>query len=601
MRTLSMASARALTCGLAAVVSVGLARAQDAGPEAARWVSSDAVLYIELPHPAALLDRLTDERLQGPLRFVPPIRAALDRDDLKKVGEVASIIAKKMGTTRAEALECVAGGGAVFVVEAIPDAPPGAYLIVTPKDPAMLKKASAALIELARKDAEDKGQPDPVASIEYRGHTGYRLGNAIYGIVNDRLIVADRPQSAKVVADRMLDGLGDAKPVSDRPEFAPRKLGLKKDAVAWAFARLDRIREINPDIARASSEKRKTPETILFGGWFDAVRKAPNASASIQWSADRLALGLDLAAPKDGRESALKGYIPPKGSGAPAPLAMPKGVASLSLWRDLATVWEARADLLPPEEVQNLAKLDGVAGQFFGGRDFGTGVLGALQNDFRLVVSLQDYDGMKPRPDLVLPSFGLILDVKPDDDDFDERLKVAFQTFIGLANVGAAQSKAPPLELGSETFEGVTIATARFIPPKKPAAGEAKDDAKGKPEPVHYRMNYSPSAVQVGNYFAICSSAGLARDLVKALKAPAGSSDSTLAAQADGAALAKLVDLNRERLVMQNMLEKGHDKEQAEAEIGLLASLLRYLGQGKLSIADAPEATRFGIEFRLGR
>jgi hypothetical protein len=290
--------------------------------------------------------------------------------------------------------------------------------------------------------------------------------------------------------------------------------------------------------------------------------------------------------------------VPPKGAGAPTLVNVPGTIASLSLWRDLAAAWEARAELLAPEDVQNLAKLDTFAGQFFGGRDFGTGVLGALTSDWRLVVAHQDYQGMSPAPDVKLPAFALVIDVKPDDDEFAQRLKVAFQSFIGLVNLGAAQTKAPPLELGSETFEGVTIATSHFMPLKK-AAGDASKPADAKP-PVDTRLNFTPSAAQVGNHFVLSSSAGLARELVKALKTPAKPEDATLLAEADGASLARLVELNRPRLVMQNMLDKGHDKDQAEAQIGLLSSLLRYLGHGRLSVRDGADATRLGLEFSLG-
>lgn len=288
----------------------------------------------------------------------------------------------------------------------------------------------------------------------------------------------------------------------------------------------------------------------------------------------------------------------------------PGTVASLSLWRDLATVWESRSDLLPPEDVQNLAKLDAFAGQFFGGRDFGTGVLGALGTDWRLVAALQDYTGMSPVPDVKLPAFALVMDLNPDDEEFAERLKVAFQSFIGLANLGSAQTKAPPLELGSETFDGVTIATSHFMRPRpvEVAPGKDKGDGKAKAtdpgatkESVHYRHNFSPSAAQVGRHFIISSSVGLARDLITALKSPGKPGGATLVTGADGAALARLVDLNRGRLVMQNMLEKGHDKQQAEGGVDNLAALLRYLGRGRLSVHDAAGATRVGLEFTLGK
>ena len=80
-------------------------------------------------------------------------------------------------------------------------------------------------------------------------------------------------------------------------------------------------------------------------------------------------------------------------------------------------------------------------------------------------------------------------------------------------------------------------------------------------EPVHQRHNFSPSARRSDNYFILSSSLGLTRDLVKAAEgARPRPTDATLLVEADGAALARLLEQNRSRLVMQNMLEKGNDK-----------------------------------------
>jgi len=111
----------------------------------------------------------------------------------------------------------------------------------------------------------------------------------------------------------------------------------------------------------------------------------------------------------------------------------------------MAAIWEASEDLFAPEVAQNLAKLDTFAGQFFGGRDFGSGVLGALDPHWCLVVAHQDYAGLVPAPDVKLPGFALIAGLNPDDADFSQRLKVAFQSFVGLSNLNAAQKSAPPL------------------------------------------------------------------------------------------------------------------------------------------------------------
>jgi hypothetical protein len=128
-----------------------------------------------------------------------------------------------------------------------------------------------------------------------------------------------------------------------------------------------------------------------------------------------------------------------------------------------------------------------------------------------------------------------------------------------------------------------------------------KNEAPDKEEPVHYRHNFSPCTAQVGNSYIISSSLGLTRDLIKALKAPAKPGAATLNLEADGGVLAGLLDLNRNRIVMQNMLEKGHDKTQAEEEVGTLLSVLRYLGHGRLTVEDATATVKLNLNFALGR
>ncbi len=49
---------------------------------------------------------------------------------------------------------------------------------------------------------------------------------------------------------------------------------------------------------------------------------------------------------------------------------------------------------------------------------------------------------------------------------------------------------------------------------------------------------------------------------------------------------ARLATLNRNRLIMQNMLDKGHDQAAAETEIDQLGRLLQSLGRGRLTVQD---------------
>ena len=118
-----------------------------------------------------------------------------------------------------------------------------------------------------------------------------------------------------------------------------------------------------------------------------------------------------MPAPREGRPEIVKGYVPGPGHGN-GPLLRPPGtIASLSLWRDWATLWESRADLFAPEVVQGFAQLDTVAGQFLGGCEFGPDVLGAFANHWRLVVADQDHRALKPEPDPKAPAFAVVAEL----------------------------------------------------------------------------------------------------------------------------------------------------------------------------------------------
>jgi hypothetical protein len=560
------------------------------GAEPARWAAADAVVYVEAPRPARLVERVLDDRFQQALGALPPYARFLKGQPLETARKVADTVAAKLGTTREQALRDLVGGGLSLAVEGDPGERPRAFLAITPADAAFLDRFNEALLALARSHAEAQGKPDPARPFEHRGIRAYETHKGAYAIVRGRLLIADSTETLEKVLDRVLDGMKPGEALADDARWKSCRDRLAPDTMAWSLVRLDRLRAEHPERFGFRGEARPVP-TLLFGSWLEAARKADWVSAALHWSDERLAAELRLALPPGAYPDAFQGFLPPR-EGGPAPLRPPGTIASLSLWRDLARIWEARADLFPPAVVQQLAKLDGFAGQFFGGRDFGTGVLGALANDWRLVVAEQDFQAMDPVPDLKLPAFALVVGLKPGDDDFAVRLRVAFQSFVGLANLGAAQTKAPPLELGTETVEGASIATARFLLPKGPR------DPK---EPVHVRHNLSPAAAHVGDHFVLSSSTPLARALVHALKAPAGpATGATLAAQADGVALARLVAINRTRLVMQNMLEKGHDKPRAEADVDALMSLLRFLDRARLVVHDQPDALTLELSFALG-
>jgi hypothetical protein len=590
----AFASKTRRAAGLAWALLLGLpAWSLAEAPRAARWLPADEVLiYAEIARPGALVDQLSSDRVQKGLAAVPGYDRITDNKQLRDLKAVTQFLADSLGTTPEELIHTIAGRRVELAVVG----KDRLYLVIEPNDLAELEKAHARLVELARQDAQNKGNPDPVKEKDYKGVHAYSVApKEAHAIIDGVLVIVSDPDLLKTLVDRRESPVAAAQTLAEDALWKARRESAG-EATLWGIAWADRIRKADPNALKM--DKPDAGAMLLFGSWLETARQAEWLALQMTWTGERLAASLDMPAPAGGNPESWKGFIPATGQGASPPLNPPGTIATLSLWRDLAAVWEKRGELFPPESQQGFAQLDTFAGQFFGGRDFETGVLGSIGTTWRVVIARQDPQTLNPRPDDILPAFALVVDLKPDDPDFALRLKAAFQSFIGLANLGAAQQKAPPLMLGSEEFEGQTISTARYLPSKEEKPAEAD-------EPVSQRYNFSPSAVQVGDRFVISSTLGLARDLARSLKAPAaGKPDdatppATLLVDASGPSLAELIDQNSERLIADNMLKKGNDRTQAEAEIGVLRALVRFLGQGRLAVHDTPKSTRVSLDFQL--
>ena len=582
----------------------GAAAGETTSADSVRSIAADAVVCLEVPRPDRLLSGITDTHHQDFLKLLPQYQKLLKSKDFEGLRAVVNVIAAQLDTTWDQGLRELAGGGIVAALEADQGQEPRLYLLITPKNYDLLVKANQTLLKLARQDAKDKGKPDPVKTSDHRGAVVHALGDdkkIAYAIVAGRLAISNSVKNLERWIDRVVEpSAAAAAPKKPSPTFADRaewkalKSQHDSDSLAWGFADIDRLRKLDPK-RYAASNKPDNGQTFLFGSWLQAIQKAPWVTANIRLANHELIASLDLPVPKEGRAPAYKGYVPGSGKGA-APLIQPPGtIASLSLWRDLEAFWESRADLFPPETVQGFAQLDTLAGQFFGGREFGTDVLGPFDPHWRIVVAQQDYAGLKPQPDVKFPAVAVVGELDSADSDFGDKFKIAFQAIIGISNVDGNQKKSAALELGSEMVEGVKLATARY---------PASRNASAAGETPNPRYNFTPATAQVGKYLIFSSSVGLARDLIKELKsaasaAPEGAETGVL--EADGPELARLLEVNRDRLAMQLMLNRGETKKNAESQVDTGLALLRYLGHGRLIIRDETSATRVQLKLQLSK
>ena len=118
------------------------------------------------------------------------------------------------------------------------------------------------------------------------------------------------------------------------------------------------------------------------------------------------------------------------------------------------------------------------------------------------------------------------------------------------------------------------------------------------------RFNFRPAIARMGEYLVLSSTDGLAKDLIDALKretvgaAKAAAGRHSLV-EADGVELAAIFASNRQNMVRQNMLEKGHTEEEAQSEIDLLTSVVRLLGQAKLNVEGQQGQIETSLQLKL--
>jgi hypothetical protein len=159
--------------------------------------------------------------------------------------------------------------------------------------------------------------------------------------------------------------------------------------------------------------------------------------------------------------------------------------------------------------------------------------------------------------------------------------------------LGGAQEGKPMLVADIDKLEGVTLLSSKYI------VDEKKTD-KAKADIVY---NFSPSMVIAGDRIMICSTKDLAEKLIAATKSQ--KTDETVREntllEIDAAPVHQALKDNREHLIAQNMLEKGHTPEEALAEIeGLLdiVGMVKSLGMS-MSFQDQWATLDFNVKLTL--
>ena len=544
-------------------------------PPAARWMPADAVLVLEVSRPAAVLDLALHPKVLAEVSSFPAFKKQTANPDFQQILQLLEHLEQRFDTDWKTGLGKLLGGGVTLAIG------PGDHtlLIVDSEDTEMLEQLHEIFLTIARGEAAKRGEPDVVASAEYRGVTGWTFnGKEAHAIVGNRLLVANKAEALRTALDLRAEPSGRS--LASLPAYQSAKRAAGPDAPGLALANLE-VLKLLPGVQNALAPSENPLLALLFAGVTEALRESSWLAMDLNVEGETLS----LEAMVDGKAADPSGaaafaWPSEPGEGALPNLSVPRRIAGLSFYRDLHSFYAAKDELFP-ERTSGLIFFENMMGIFFSGRDLTEEVLGEMKPEVRVVVAEQEYDPAVGTPRVQIPAFAAIFRLQ-DPEAFSEVAEEAWQKAVGLINFTRGQQALPGLIIDRPIHGGTKFTLAYFSSPAE------DEEEKGKTE-LESRYNFRPALAMLGDYLVLSSTDGLARDLIDALKKEMEGNVKALAethslVEVDGVQLASILRANRENLVLQNMVNDGNTREQAETQNDLIVTILKYLGQAKLNV-----------------
>lgn len=560
-------------------------------PSVADLLPPTVVLYAEIPRPKELLGTVLNHPLRASLEASPTVQRILHDPQTNIVPLRAAVIVAELhlGKTWREAFESTLGGGLAIAVDAPTQ---GVAILAKAANIEALDSTRRAFLHMAREEAKRQGHPDPVEEREYRGIKAYKLDQSRFATFGEWLLVTNKDELGKAILDRHLDNAGPG--LSSQERFRQARTLAGAAPQVWAYADLESLRDAGVAKELLGGRADNPAAELLLGGVLGILNHAPIVAATLNLDADKLQM--HVISPNDPAwiSPEREYYFGAGGAGTAPPLLAPaESVLSLSAYRDISSMWLHGSDLFDKETNDKLAEADSNLATLFSGRDFGEEILGAIHPQVQVVVTRQSHAEDAPRPAIKLPAFALVAQLK-QPDTMQRELRRTFQSLIGFLNVVSAMNGQPQLDLGEEAVDGQKLVTATFVPEvDRPADEEAK-----------IQFNFSPCLAFAGDRVIVSSTLGLAKNLVALTASPAGATEATpcnTQARTDFAALRAILQDNRRHLIAQNMVEKGHSREEAEVEIDSLVGLLDLVDDLGLRFSATDQMRlEIGLGLRVG-
>ena len=576
---------RSLFCCLAVLAGVALTSSGLAGDKsAADLLPESTVAYLEIPQPGKILDTILDHPLAEQVQKQPDYQKAIATPEYEKFLAALKLVEDKLGMKWREGAKSLTSGGA-YVGFDLPTQ--GVAVLTQAQDEALAIKARDTFLELARAGAAAGGQPDPIKQDELRGITVYQIGEAHFAVLGKWLLASNKQPLVFMIIENHLT---DNETLADDSQFQQvlKERGSAPDA--WAYVDL-RVLRLTGILRNALNKKSDNPGIeLIAGGAIGALPDAPYATGSLMLDNSRIKLAAAIPCNPKAVAKKREFFFGADGNGVAPPLLQPKDtLLSLSTYRDFGSMWRNAPDLFDEGVNAKLAEAESQLTTIFAGRNFRDDILGNLEPGLQLVVTRQQFPLAGVTPTIKLPAGAIVMKMKKPEET-QRIFKITFQSAVGFLNVAGAMNGASPLDLNTEKVGDALVISTEYLPPEK---ADALSEA-----PIHH--NASPTAVFVGDRFILSSAKPLALELMEAVKHEDQSTPGVNSAIAiNGKAVQAILAENRDSLIAQNMIEKGHDRAAGEKEIDGLLKALTLIEESSARLTSDGKELELSLEVVL--
>lgn len=527
---------------------------------ASELLPKTVVIYAATSGLGPAIDTIFNHPLRRRIESLPAYEEVVKSGSLSQLNLGVAAFEASMGKPWQKSIDALTEGGVSIAIDPGTD---GIALLIKCKEAGMLQRLQGFLLALGQMK---EGKLSPIEQGDYRGFTAYRFSKELkLAIIGPWMLITNKSDLGKSIIDQYLDRKDESLKSSEWFSHAVKEQE-SRDVTPLVSAYIDVATIRSAGVAKELfNDKTDNPVAeVLFGGVLANLVKTPVATATFILNAD--GANMQLSSPHDVKWQSPREYFFGEDQQVAAPplLDIPNRLFAISAHRDLSQMWLRSGDILTEQANEGIAKADTQLTTFFSGRDFGEDILGALESDIQIVGTSQDFTGILPQPATKLPAFAIQFRMKTPDETIPEFRRI-FQSFIGFLNVVGAMDGQPQFDLGMETIGDAKLYTATYI--------AMRDNRESMSAPINF--NFSPTIAFAGDRLILSSTIPLARELAGTnLVGSNEVASRNTAGILDAKILKQVLGDNRSQLVANNMLEKGHTKQAAEAEIGLLLEIV---------------------------